>query len=139
MPRADFLTALDDEPIIYSDIPMNLDLNPVTGLLARVTNEDAVKMALRNLILTSMGESLYEPFFGSKVKSALHGPANAMTADIIKTTIKNAIDANEPRVEQVDINVSLSSDGYTFIVKIYYKVINIQETQTLEVTLKRIR
>ena len=50
MARSDRYTSLTDKPIYYSDFSNNLDVNPATGFLAKITNENSVKNSIKNII-----------------------------------------------------------------------------------------
>jgi phage baseplate assembly protein W len=69
----------------FSDFMANFDKNPVTGNLARVTNEDAIKQSLRNLVLTNRTERFYQPHIGSKVQSLLFDPMGPETEDLLRS------------------------------------------------------
>ena len=64
MLRADKQTLERKKSELYSDFLTNFDMNPVTGNLAKVTNESSVKQALRNLMLTMTGERFYDAHKG---------------------------------------------------------------------------
>lgn len=99
--------------IVYSDITVNLDVHPDTGDLFLITNENAIKQSLKNLILTQVYERLYDPSFGGNLKRSLF---ELMTADelvVLKTQIENSIQNQEPRVQLITINLEAdyAADG----------------------------
>jgi len=100
-----------------------LNVNPTTGLLARVINEDSVKQSLRNLILTNPTERFYQPFLGSKVRSSLFEPMTPVTVDTIRFSIENTI-KQEPRVQLVRLDVIPDYDNNQYNVGIYFEVLN---------------
>lgn len=71
MSRADKNTATQKKQIIYRDFLRNLDVHPLSGQLAVVTNEDSIKNSLRNLILINQGEIPYNKSKGSRLNHAL--------------------------------------------------------------------
>ena len=56
---------------IYADFTKDLAVNPVTGDLARIIDEEAVKESLKNLLLTDRGERLFQPEVGSDIRATL--------------------------------------------------------------------
>lgn len=138
MSRSDKFTPLTKKEY-YSDFLMNFDMNPVTGILARTTNEDAIKQSLKNLILTNMTERPYSPLTGSRINSLMFDPIDPFTMDNIKTEIRQTITNNEPRVNIIDIFVKPSLDQNTYIVNIIFSVINIPQEIRLEIFLQRVR
>ena len=57
--------------IVFSDVNVTFTPHPVTGKLPVLKNADAVKRAVRNLILTNFGERPYDPLYGGNVRALL--------------------------------------------------------------------
>ena len=111
MARSDYQTSTRNSDERYSDFLINFDKNPVTGNLARAVNEEAVKNALKNLLLTNRGERFYNSNMGSQIKASLFEPADSVTADIIKTSIEQTIKYQEPRVDLLDVQIFDDEDN----------------------------
>lgn len=139
MARADITTPFRNNSERYSDFLVNFDKNPSTGNLAKVVDSEAIKQAIKLLILTDQGERFYGTIKGSKLKSLLFEPANADTADLIRTTISQTIRNNEPRVDLVGIEVFDFSDYNAYKVNIFFSIINTNENVKLDIILKRAR
>lgn len=139
MARSDIYTQTYKQQERYSDFLLSFDKNPQTGNLAKVTNEESVKQSLRLLILTNLGERFYTPFTGSKVRASLFDPIDPMTADIIRTTISQCIQNNEPRVNLIEVVVADDADNNRYAVNIIFNLINIPEVLQLDLLLKRAR
>lgn len=139
MARAELRTPYNKTEERYSDFLMNFDKNPITGNLARATDEDAIKEAIKNLVLTNKGERFYNIDIGSKLKAALFEPADVTLADLIQTTISQTITYHEPRVNLIDVQVFDDSDHNAYKVNIFFNIINIPEVIQLDLLLKRAR
>lgn len=139
MARSDIYTQTYKQQERYSDFLVSFNKNPQTGNLAKVTNEESVKQSLRLLILTSLGERFYSPYVGSKLKSSLFDPVDPMTSDVIRTTIFQCIQNNEPRVNLIEVVVADDSDNNRYAVNIIFNLINIPEVLQLDLLLKRAR
>lgn len=139
MARSDIYTPTYKQQERYSDFLLSFDKNPQTGNLARVTNEQSIKQALRTLVLTDLGERLYSPYTGSKIKSSLFDPVNPITADSIRTSIFQCIQNNEPRVNLIEVIVADDPDNNSYLVNITFNLINIPEVLQLDLLLKRAR
>lgn len=139
MARADIHTATYNPDERYSDFLINFDKNPITGNLAKVTNEEAVKQAIKNLVLTNQGERLYNRTMGSKVRASLFDPADAMTAEMIRTTIEQTITYHEPRANLLGVEIFDDSDNNAYKVNIYFNLINIPDVIQVDLILKRAR
>lgn len=139
MARADIYTPTYKQDERYSDFLLSFNKNPQTGNLGRVTNEQSIKQALRTLIMTSKGERFYDPNIGSKIKTSLFEPADAMTADVIRSSIFETITYNEPRVNVIDVTISDDIDNNRYVVNIVFNLINIPDVLQLDLLLKRVR
>lgn len=139
MARSDRYTGLTDKPIFYADFTNNLDLNPLTGYLAKTTNENAVKNAVKNLVLTGNGERFFDSTIGSKMATLLFEPIDQITAELVRSTITESIENHEPRARLVTVDVVSDAENNSYNVKIIFKIINIPEDITLNLILNRVR
>ena len=128
--------------VIYSDIDLRFSPHPITGDISIVENHNAVKHALKYLILTMYGERPFRPNFGSAIANQLFEPAQ-IDYVTISESIRRTVMINEPRakIEDIVINsndVSLA-DSNVLNIAITFRVKNFKEINTLNITLKRNR
>lgn len=127
-------------PEYYADFPMNLDRNAVTGQLSRITNEEAVKQAIVNLVLTGQKERPYQPWIGSRIKQSLFDNMDdELTIDNIKNSIKECIDNNDVRAKVLKINIEPNIDKNGYAVEVIFSIINIQQPVSAQFFLSRVR
>jgi phage baseplate assembly protein W len=139
MPRAEKFTATTKTVEYFSDVLMNLDKNPVTGLLVKLTNENAIKQSIKNLVLTSLGERFYRPLTGSKTKTVLFDPIDPVTEDLLRTSITNCINL-EPRARLVNLQVVGNVENHRYDVAIHFECVNLPgQIFTVSLILKLIR
>lgn len=93
----------------YKDFDTALSKNPITHDVLTVSNENAVKQSVRNLISTRFGERLMQPEIGSGVFDALFEPLDPFSAEQLRSDILNTISNYEPRVNVLDCIVSTES------------------------------
>ena len=140
MSRAQHNTAYSKQPENYSDFLGNLDKHPLSGDIARVTNEESIKQSIKNLILTNYGERLYNPVIGSNVYKSLFQPLDGFTLNNIKEYIRDTIKFHEPRANLIGVSVNFSqNDKNTAIATIVFSVINSTTVSTLNPILQRVR
>jgi len=139
MSRADKFTQLNKKQELFSDFLNNLDLVPFNHQLAKVTNENSVRQAVKNIVLTNFGERLFQPGIGGNVNKSLFGLADEVTASNLNFDIKNAIKNNEPRANVLSVKVFPSPDKNSFIIDIIFSVINSQTPIALNLVLRRVR
>lgn len=140
MSRADKITLERKKTELYSDFLTNFDQNPITGTLARVTNEESVKQSLRNLVLTNTGERFYDNNKGSKIRQSLFESYDPDNLEIIKIQLKETIDAYEPRANILDINFTDGLDENSYGVSIIFSIINIPNSSyDISINISRVR
>jgi phage baseplate assembly protein W len=124
---------------IYSDLDFNFTAHPVTGDLVRRYDEDAVKTALKNLILTRNFERPFHSEIGSPIRALLFEPATPMLGVMLKQAIIDVINNFEPRVNLIDVYTNVNDDSNSIEVTIQFKLVNTERPLTLDLTLERTR
>ncbi len=109
----------------FKDLSMSFKFNPLSGDLIALKNENAIARAVRNIVLTTPGEKLFDPDFGSSVGEILFENVDDITAVSIQDEIRNCLNNYEPRVDLVDVNVDPNFDENQFDVKITYRIVGI--------------
>ena len=111
--RANLITQTQKKKELFSDFLDSFAASPIGGNLAKITNENAVRQSIKNLILTELGgidintgsrlagERLFQPLIGSDVRRCLFEPNNILTEAMIINTIENTIKYYETRAEQI--------------------------------------
>jgi len=135
----DKFTPLTTQTRIYSDFFTNFDVHPDNRDLVIKKNEEAVKTAIRNLILTNKYERPFQPNFGSNIKKFLFDPINQITQQNIKDEITHTIETYEPRANLIEVRVTPYLDDNAYRVTIVFSIININTPITLNTFLYRIR
>lgn len=124
---------------LFSDFHKDLTQNPITEDLAVKRDEETVKEAIKNLILTDRGERLMQPLVGGNIRAMLFENNTPSTIKIIQESIKETINFYEPRATLLDVVVQSSLDESTVQVAIYFYINNIEQPITLTVFLERTR
>lgn len=137
--RADINTARKEQTEFYSDLTVDLAHHPVTYELTRLTNENAVKRSIKNILLTNRGERLFNRDFGGDLTRLLFEPMSDMTAISIKQSILDSITTHEPRVRISDIEVIANEEQNSYRVNIYFMIVNQKNLVGMTVFLQRVR
>ena len=124
---------------IYKDIDMSFELNPVTGDIGRKYDVNAVKQAIKNLLMTPYNSKPFAPNYGSPIYGLLFEPMDITTADIMATLIQEAILNFEPRCRVDQISVFPEFDDGLYRIQIDFHVIGVRGPQIFATTLKRQR
>jgi len=124
---------------IFSDLDLKFSKHPVTKDVALKTNEYAVIGAIRNIVLTGLGERRFMPNFGCDIYSQLFEPLDNMTAMNIKQEITTSINNYEPRVKLDFVNVTANESLDGFDVSIRFFLLNSIKPITTALFLQRLR
>ena len=125
--------------VVYSDIPLNLTSHPITGNIKMLSNADAVKQSVKNLVLTNFFERPYNPFLGGDILSQLFENMDPMTEYNLTTNVRQVLENYEPRVTVNDIKTRVIEDQNAINMEIRFQVVNIPEELTVTVLLERVR
>ena len=126
------------EPI-FKDIPLSFNAHPVTGLIKSLTNREAVKQSVKNIVLTNHYERPYNPFLGGDVLSKLFEPMTSITEYEVTTNIKQALENFEPRADVLEVVVDAKEDLNALEVSITFNIINEIDPVTVNVLFERVR
>ena len=121
----------------FKDFAVNFAKNPFTDDLSVVNNDNSIKQAVKNIILTSPGEKPFQPLVGSSVNRLLFEPLDAFTADTIAEEIRTTINQYEPRVKLTNVEVTPINEGNKLNVSLEYKIVGLPIVETIEFVLQR--
>tara|TARA_B100000035_G_scaffold67238_1_gene54930 strand:+ start:1508 stop:1924 length:417 start_codon:yes stop_codon:yes gene_type:complete len=121
----------------FKDIPMNFFKNSFTKDISVVKNAEAIKQSVRNIVLTSPGEKLFDPTFGSRIYTMLFEPLDAFLIDALSVEILNTVKNYEKRVTVTDLKCKADYDNNAVDVTLEYKIIGIPVTETIQFVLQR--
>ena len=117
----------------FKDISLSFKRHPVTNDILALTNEDAIKRSVRNLVETVNEERFFNSLIGSHVRESLFEiPDNTIRATL-RTQIENSILNFEPRVNLTDVIVDHPNDTNDLQVIVSYDIIG-QESSPQEIT-----
>ena len=116
-----------------------MSICPLSSDLTVLKNDDAVKDALKNLLLTDRGERLMQPNLGGNIRALLFENLTPAVLQMIKTQIEETVKLYEPRAELIDVTVAADMDSSNVSAKITFYVRNQEQPITLDVILERTR
>ena len=123
----------------FADLDLNFTPHPVTGDVGFKKDENAVKQAVKNLVLTQNFERPFHSEIGSSLRSLLFEPATPMTKEILRKTISDTITNFEPRVDLIDVEIRYTLDDTAVDVRIIFKIRNSFTPIDVNLTLERTR
>ena len=117
----------------YVDIDLNFTVARSTDI-AKKRGENAIKQALKILLLTGPAERLFHPELASGVRDLLFDIVTPTTAYELQTTIEEVINNFEPRVNLVGVVVSADPDEAAYNVTVEFSIVN-QPSGTVQLNL----
>ena len=124
---------------IYKDLDLNFGRNVVTGDVNKLTDVEAVKRSVRNLINTSHFERPFHPEIGSDVRRMLFEPMTPLTALNLQRKVGEVLNNFDPRIKLVQILARPNLDRNSYHLTIMFYVIGSSEPITVETFLERLR
>ena len=111
----------------------NKDVNKVTDI-------EAVKRSVRNLVLLNSYEKPFHPEIAGDVKALLFENMTPLTSAVIARKVQDVIENFEPRARLTGVNVTPDFDRNLYEVSVYFYVVN-APTELVEVDtlLERLR
>jgi hypothetical protein len=91
---------------IHKDLNLFFTRNPVTSDVSVVTDVQAIKRSVRNLVLLNPGEKPFHPEIGTGIRGALFENVTPPIRELIRNRIVEVLTIYEPRisVEEVTFN-----------------------------------
>lgn len=124
---------------IYSDFRKDLATSPLSADIVMLRDEDAVKDAIKNLLMTEPRERPMQPYLGGGLKQLLFENITPSTLKIIEDRVRTTIELYEPRAELIDVSVTSNIDDNKVKIVVSFYVINVSQPVTLDLILERIR
>ena len=120
----------------FKDINLSFKRHPVTNDVVVIRDEDAIKRSVKNIIFTILGEKPFEPNFGSVMNQSLFDLNTNLSEIKVSDEIKASLDNYEPRIDNVEVSVSILADSNEMNCTVQYDIVGISApTQTVDVLL----
>ena len=124
----------------YSDLDLFFSKKDVGSDINKVTDIQAVKRSIRNLVLLNTFEKPFHPEIASGVRNMLFENMSPVIAAVLARKIEDVIQNFEPRARLVSVRAIPDFDRNIYNVSIEFYVVNAPtELVDLSVMLERIR
>ena len=121
---------------VFKDINLSFKRHPVTNDVLTVSDEDAIKRSVKNIIFTILGEKPFEPNFGSVINQSLFDLNTNLNEIRVSDEIKQSLLNYEPRIDNTEVTVSVYPDSNELNCIIQYDIVGIPApTQEVDVLL----
>jgi phage baseplate assembly protein W len=123
----------------YRDLDLDFGRNSVTNDVNKLTDIEAVKRSVRNLINTSHFDRPFHPEIGSSVRAMLFEPMTPLTALNLQRKVQEVLINFEPRIKLVQIVANPNIDSNSYDLRIYFYVIGSNDLIEVQTFLERLR
>ena len=124
---------------IYKDLNLDFQQNSATKDIQKITDVEAVKRSVRNLINLNHYEKPFHPEVGSNLRAMLFELMTPQMNHVISKQIQKLITNYEPRARLVQVATIPDFDRNAYNFKIFFYVVNQPEPVTVETFLERLR
>ena len=124
---------------IYKDLDLDFQINSATKDIQTLTDIEAVKRSVRNLIKLNHYEKPFKPEIGSNLRAMLFENITPQINHAISKQIDLLIRNYEPRCRLVQLNVQPDVDRNGYRASISFFVVNHPERVEVETFLERLR
>lgn len=123
----------------YSDLNLQMIPHPQKKDIIPLVGEQAVKNAIRTLLLTNFMERPFQPTMGANLRSLLFEPNDAVTRLALKDAIRNVLERHEPRIENINVVIEPTNDDNSYRVTLVFSIKENDSVQDVEINLRRLR
>ena len=124
----------------FADLDLKFASNPVTKDVSIKYDSDAIRRAVKNLVLTDNFERPFKPGIGANIRAILFELTDEDLTDEIALRVEKLLENFEPRIEDVRVEVSEDAlDSNALNVTIYDNIKNDPRPQEWDVVVNRIR
>ena len=124
----------------YTDLDLFFAKKATSKDISKVTDIQAVKRSIRNLVLTNHYEKPFHPEIGSGVRGILFELMTPLTAHILTRKIEDVIENFEPRARLISVRAQPNLDRNEYECTVQFYVVNAPtELVDLTVFLERLR
>ena len=124
---------------IYKDLDLDFGRNSTTNDVNKLTDVEAVKRSVRNLINTSHYDRPFHPEIGGSVRGLLFEPITPLTSLNLQRKVEEVLTNFEPRIRLVQVLSRPDADLNRYSLRISFYVIGTTLPVTVETFLERLR
>lgn len=108
--------------ILFSDIPLEFITHPNTRDIRPLTDINAVRQAVKILVLSNFTDRPFHPELGGNVTRYLFENTSKFTAIALRDEILRVIRRNEPRVTNEKVEIQLDEDRNRILVTLLFTI-----------------
>ena len=123
----------------FKDLDLDFGLNSVTKDVNKLTDAEAIKRSVRNLINLNNYEKPFRPEIGSGIRGLLFDPMTELTSHFMQVKIAEILNQFEPRISVSNIIINNQEERNAYSVSIHFLIKGTQEPVVVDTFLERLR
>jgi len=123
----------------WRDLDLSLTLHPIRKDIIPLKDDNAIKNAVRNLLISNFYERPFSRDIGANLRGLLFEPADSITKISLKDNIRRVIRKYEPRVVVRGIQIHYEEDSNAYNINVIFKIKEYDTNESVEIVLRRLR
>ena len=128
-----------DKSGLFADLPLDFIAHPNTKDIRPITDIQAIRQAVKILVLSNFSDRPFHPELGGNVTRYLFENPDRFTAVAIRDEILRVIRRKEPRVTDPKVEVQLDEEYNRLLVTVIFQIRNTNTRTEVSFYLDRIR
>jgi phage baseplate assembly protein W len=123
----------------HRDLDLSLKIHPIRKDIIPLKDDNAIKNALRNLLVSNFYDRPFSRDKGANLKGLLFEPADVITRITMRKNLETVIRKYEPRVLTRSIIINDSPDTNSYHIKVNFKIKENDTDESVSIVLRRLK
>lgn len=123
----------------WRDLDLSLTLHPIRKDIMPLKDDNAIKNAVKNLLITNFYERPFNKDIGANLRGLLFEPADSITVISLRDNIRRVIKKYEQRVITKGVRVKYIEASNEYNITVIFKIKEYDNNESVEIVLRRLR
>ena len=123
----------------HRDLDLSLKIHPIRKDIVPLKDDNAIKNALRNLLVSNFYDRPFSRDKGANLKGLLFEPADVITKITMRKNIELVIRKYEPRVAIRRITINDDPDNNSYRINVNFKIKENDTDESVTIVLRRLK
>ena len=123
----------------HRDLDLSLKIHPIRKDIIPLKDDNAIKNAIRNLLVSNFFDRPFSRDKGANLKGLLFEPADVFTKITLRKNIEQVIKKYEPRVKTNNIVIRDNADDNAYSITVFFKIKEFDTNESVNIILRRLK
>ena len=123
----------------HRDLDLSLKIHPIRKDIIPLKDDNAIKNALRNLLVSNFYDRPFSRDKGANLKGLLFEPADVFTRITMRKNLESVIRKYEPRVSIRSIKITDNADTNSYRINVNFKIKEDNTDESVSIVLRRLK